>query len=59
MARKKKRNTFSAVTQVKALARAVVGTPPAAKVLKDKKKRAAGKHSKHKPTLGTLLASDE
>lgn len=56
MARTKKK--FSAVTQVKAMARAAVGSPPAAKVLKDKKKRAADKHAKYKPTLGKMLAED-
>lgn len=52
MARKKKRlKPFRAVEAVKALARERVGTPPAAKIVLEKKK----KPEKHKPTLGKLL----
>jgi hypothetical protein len=51
MARKKKAKQFRAVQAVKELARERVGTPPAEKVVIDKKK----KQEKYKPTLETLL----
>jgi len=52
MARKKKKlKPFRAVDAVKALARERVGTPPAGKIVLEKKK----KPEKHKPTLGRLL----
>ena len=54
MSRKKKKKRFRAVTAVKELARERVGTPPAEKIVIEKKK----KPDKHKPTLGKLL-SDE
>jgi hypothetical protein len=49
--RKKKRRLFRAVTAVKELARERVGSPPAEKIVIEKKK----KPEKHKPTLGKLL----
>ncbi|HTW56947.1 MAG TPA: hypothetical protein VMD99_02330 [Terriglobales bacterium] len=49
--KKKKLKRFRAVTAVKELARERVGSPPAAKVVLEKKK----KPEKHKPTLGRLL----
>lgn len=55
MARKKKIKRFHAVTAVKELAREQVGSPPAAKVVLEKKK----KPEKHKPTLGKLLGDTE
>jgi len=55
MARKKKKKRFQAVKAVKELARERVGTPPAEKVVQDKKK----KLEKHKPTLGALLSESE
>ena len=51
MPRKKKRRLFRAVTAVKELARERVGSPPAEKIVIEKKK----KPEKHKPTLGKLL----
>ena len=54
MARKKKIKRFRAVDAVKALARERVGTPPAEKIVLEKKK----KPPKHKPTLGNLLAEE-
>jgi hypothetical protein len=51
MARKRKPKRFRAVTAVKELARERVGTPPAGKVVVEKKK----KPEKHKPTLRKLL----
>jgi hypothetical protein len=52
MARKKKKvKQFRAVKAVKALARERVGSPPAAKIVLEKKK----KPERHKPTLGKLL----
>lgn len=51
MPRKKKPKPFRAVIAVKELARERVGTPPAEKIVIEKKK----KPEKHKPTLGKLL----
>ena len=55
MARKKKIRRFKAVTAVKELARERVGTPPAEKIVIEKKK----KPEKHKPTLSKLLGETE
>ena len=54
MPRKKKIKRFRAVTAVKELARERVGTPPAARIVVEKKK----KPEKHKPTLGKLLGDE-
>jgi len=51
MPRRKKPRRFQAVTAVKELARERVGTPPAEKIVPNKKK----KPEKHKPTLEKLL----
>jgi len=51
MARKKAPKRFRAVTAVKELARERVGTPPAAKIVIEKKK----KPEKYKATLKKLL----
>jgi len=51
MASKKKPRRFRAVEAVKAIARERIGTPPASRVVPDRKK----KKEKHKPTLGKLL----
>ena len=55
MARKKKKQTFRAVTAVKELARERVGAPPAEKIVVEKKK----KPEKYKPTFGKLLNEPE
>ncbi len=55
MPRKKKPKRFRAVTAVKELARERVGTPPAGKIIVEKKKKA----EKHKPTLTKLLEQEE
>ena len=55
MARKKKVKRFRAVTAVKELARERVGSPPAEKIVVEKKK----KPEKHKPTLSKLLSESE
>jgi hypothetical protein len=55
MARKKRKKRFQAVTTVKELARERIGTPPAGKIVVEKKKKA----EKHKPTLGRLLGEGE
>ena len=54
MPRKKKLRPFRAVTAVKELARERVGSPPAEKIVVEKKKKA----EKHKPTLGKLLSEE-
>ena len=51
MARKKRVKQFRTMTAVKELARKHMGTPPAGKVVLEKKK----KPEKHKPTLKKLL----
>lgn len=51
MPKKKKLKRFRAVTAVKQLARERMGTPPAEKIVIEKKK----KPEKYKPTLGKLL----
>jgi hypothetical protein len=53
--KKKKAKRFQAVTAVKELARERVGTPPAEKIVIEKKK----KPEKYKPTLGKLLDQDQ
>lgn len=55
MPKKKKVKRFRAVTAVKELARERVGTPPAGKIVVEKKK----KPEKHKPTLSKLLGESE
>ena len=50
--KKRKPKQFSAVDQVKAMARAQIGTPPAGRVVPDRREKKIGKH---KPTLGKLL----
>jgi len=55
MPRKKKVKRFGAVKAVKELARERVGTPPAEKIVVEKKK----KPEKHKPTLRKLLGESE
>jgi hypothetical protein len=50
--KKKKPKQFRAVETVKAMARERIGTPPAARILPDSKKR---KREKHRSTLGRLL----
>ncbi len=54
MPRKKKPKRFRAVTAVKELARERVGTPPAGKIVPNKKKLP----EKHKPTLGKILGEE-
>lgn len=55
MARKKKVKRFRAVTAVKELARERLGSPPAGKVVLEKKK----KPEKYKKTLNKLLGEIE
>jgi hypothetical protein len=50
--KKRKPKKFSAVDQVKAMARAQIGTPPAGRAVPDRREKKIGKH---KPTLGKLL----
>jgi len=56
MAKKKRKpRKFSAVGQVKAMARAQIGTPPAGRIVPDSREK---KIDKHKPTLGKMLESE-
>ena len=56
MAKKKRKpKKFTAVGQVKAMARAQIGAPPAGRVVPDRREK---KIAKHKPTLGVLLVPE-
>jgi hypothetical protein len=53
MAKKKRKpKKFNKVDQVKAMARAHIGTPRAGSVVPDRRDKKTGKH---KPTLGKML----
>jgi len=52
MPKRKKRKRFRAVEAVKAMARERIGTPPASRVIPDRKHR---EKEKHKPTWRDLL----
>jgi hypothetical protein len=54
--KKKKLKSFSATSAVKAVSRAVLGTPPPVKRAENKKR---AKQEKHKPSLGKLLADPD
>jgi len=57
MAKKKRKpKKFSAVDAVKAMARAQIGTPPAGRVVPDRREKKTGKH---KPTLGKMLEQEQ
>jgi len=53
--KKRKPKKFNAVDQVKAMARAQIGTPPAGRVVPDRREKKIGKH---KPTLRKMLESE-
>lgn len=56
MAKKKgKPKKFSAVDEVKAMAREQIGTPPAGRIVPDRREK---KIDKHKPTLGRMLEQE-
>lgn len=55
MPKKKKPKPFRAVEAVKALARERIGTPPASRVVQDRRKK---KTEKHKPTLGQIIEQE-
>jgi hypothetical protein len=57
-AKKRKPKRFSAAKAVKAVARKVVGTPPATRAEPDTTKRKASKE-KYKPKLEDLLRGEE
>jgi len=53
MAKKKRKpRRFSAVDEVKAMAREHIGTPPASRIVPDRREKRV---AKHKPTLGKFL----
>jgi len=52
VAKKRKKKRFSAVEEVKAIARERIGAPRPSRIVPDRKKR---KTEKHKPTLDRLL----
>ena len=53
--KKRKPKKFSAVDQVKAMARAQIGAPPAGRIVPDRREKQTGKH---KPTLGEMLEQE-
>jgi hypothetical protein len=53
----KKKSRFSAVKEVKAMARERIGNPPAERVVPDKTKKKST--VKHKPTLERLIAETD
>jgi hypothetical protein len=56
MAKKRRKpKKFSAVDQVKAMARVQIGAPPAGRVVPDRREKKTGKH---KPTLGKMLEEE-
>jgi hypothetical protein len=58
VARKKKQKKFTAVRELKALARQLMGTPPSQRIVPDGRRKQAASE-KHKSTLGRLLREDE
>ncbi len=58
MTKRKKPKPFSAVTQVKSLAREAVGTPPPTRPAPDPRTKAKKKEQKHRPKLTDLLADE-
>jgi hypothetical protein len=56
LSKKKKIRRFRAATEVKSLARDVLGTPPPVRRAENKKH---DKKQKHKPTLGKLLSDPD
>jgi hypothetical protein len=59
MAKKRKKQVFSAVKAVKSAARQQLGMPLPTKVIPDAKTKAARRVKKHKPDLQELLESGE
>lgn len=55
---RKKRKTFSAVKQVKAMARKAIGTPPPTQPIPNKKRRDQQRAAKHKSTPGRILSEE-
>ena len=53
--KKRKPKKFSAVDQVKAMARAQIGSPPAGQVVPDRREK---KIDKHKATLAKMLETE-
>ena len=56
--KRRKKKTFSANKAVKSNARDVIGTPPATRLVPDKRKLVQ-RERKHKATLGDLLTDGE
>jgi hypothetical protein len=54
MTKKKKRDRFDAVKEVKTMARERIGNPPTSRVVPDRKKKEK-RTEKHPKTLGELL----
>jgi len=54
MTKKKKRDRFNPVKEIKAMARERIGNPPASRVVPDRKKKKK-ETEKHKSTLGEML----
>lgn len=58
MPKKKKPKPFRAVEAVKAMARERIGTPPASRVVPNRKKKKRATSEKHKRTLADLLSRE-
>ena len=58
MAKKGKKQVFSAIKAVKSAARQQLGMPSPTKVVPDAKTKAARRLKKHKPNLEELLEED-
>lgn len=56
---RKKKKKLSATKLVKAMARNTVGTPPPTRRAPDKLTKSQQKSTKHKSTLGRMLAEEE
>ncbi len=59
MAKKGKKQVFSAVKAVKSAARQQLGMPSPTKIVPDAKTKAARRGKKHKPELQELLENDD
>jgi hypothetical protein len=59
MAKKRKKQVFSAVKAVKSAARQQLGMPSPTKIVPDAKAKAARRGKKHKPDLQELLENGE
>jgi hypothetical protein len=55
----KKKKKLSATKLVKTMARNTIGTPPPTRRASDTREKSQQRSTKHKPTLGRILAEEE